>query len=89
MVVARVKTTLRNVAIHIKIILSIVRVDIITLYYSVNFQVPRKVNARGKPIAEQKYHLETFDTEVTSKGLPLAYSFAKHNDHITNILPYP
>ena len=78
-----------NVAIHIKIILSIVRVDIITLYYSVNFQVPRKVNAWGKPIAEQKYHLETFDTEVTSKALPLAYSFAKHNDHITNILPYP
>ena len=50
--------------------LSIVRVDIITLYYSVNFQVPRKVNAWGKPIAEQKYHLETFDTEVTSKALP-------------------
>ena len=70
MVVARVKTTLRNVAIHIKIILSIVRVDIITLYYSVNLQVPRKVNARGKPIAEHKYHLETFDTEVTSKALP-------------------
>ena len=70
MVVARVKTTLRNVAIHIKIILSIVRVDIITLYYSVNLQVPRKVNAWGKPIAEHKYHLETFDTEVTSKALP-------------------
>ena len=33
-VVVQVKTTLRNLAIHIKITPSIVRVDIITLYHS-------------------------------------------------------
>ncbi|KAK2549952.1 hypothetical protein P5673_029559, partial [Acropora cervicornis] len=36
--------------------------------------VPAKTNARGKPVGERKYHLQTFNVDITSKALPLATS---------------
>lgn len=51
------------------------------------FQVPPQLNARGKAIGEQKFHLETFKTDVTSKALPLAYSFSKPNTDTAESLP--
>ena len=51
------------------------------------FQVPPKTNARGKPIGERKYQLATFNTYITSKVLPLAYSFTRLNDDNLNTLP--
>ena len=60
-------------------------VEIITLC----FKVPAKVNASDAAVREQKYYLETFDTEILSKALTLAYSFARQNDNITDILPDP
>ena len=51
------------------------------------FQIPPTTNARGKPVGERKYHLETFNTDITSKALPLAYTFERQNSNSTNTLP--
>ena len=51
------------------------------------FQVPPKTNARGKPVGERKYHLETFNVDITSKALPLAYSFQRQNSDSLSTLP--
>ena len=51
------------------------------------FQVPPTFNARGHPVGERKYHLETFNTDISSKALPLAYSFERQNSDGTSTLP--
>ena len=60
-------------------------VKIITLC----FKVPAKVNASCARVREQKYYLETFDTEILCKALSLAHSFARQNDNNTDILADP
>lgn len=38
-------------------------------------------------MGERKYYLESFDTQISSKALPLAYSFERQNSNGTSTLP--
>ncbi|XP_048588346.1 uncharacterized protein LOC125572211 [Nematostella vectensis] len=42
-------------------------------------QVPQETNARGQPKGDMNFFLPTFDTTITSKAMPLGYSFVKED----------